>query len=189
MLSESGCVVEAINKLSKQMRTSISVLSERFDQLESSLDDKIKRQVNDTVAPAFTKIKEDFNAEISKVREEMKAVAQRSSQANNQTYSQVASNGDNDPVNLNFIVRNLRESDRENVVQKVNTLISEGLNMSSVFVSVAVRKQSRNEHHDGVVVATCKNRDDKNDIMRRKSVLKDSRRYQNVFIKHDRSRE
>ena len=192
--TESICVVEAINKLTEQMRTSITELSARFDQMESSLDNKIKHHVKNSVTPAFTKIKEEFNAEISKVREEIKAVSDQTSQTINQTYAQAAGGNSSagseiQTKSLNFVVRNLRESDRENVVEKVNNLITEGLKIRSISVADAVRKPSHNENLDGIIVATCRNKEDKNTIMKAKSSLKNSRRYQQVFIEHDRSKE
>ena len=40
-----------------------------------------------------------------------------------------------------------------------------------------MRKESRNLSYDGVVIATCRNEEEKKNIMKAKSPLKDSRRF------------
>ena len=60
-------MVTAINRLSDQ----IGDLSKRIERLESSIDSKIKKQVERAMNPAIENIKKDFNDEIQKVRNEM----------------------------------------------------------------------------------------------------------------------
>ena len=67
---------------------------------------------------------------------------------------------------------------------RVNSLIYNGLRLDTIKVESATRKSSRSESKSGVIVATCKSLKDKEDIMKRKSDLKKSGRYANVYIEH-----
>ena len=84
------------------------------------------------------------------------------------------------------MIRNLPESQSENVTEKVNSFVRDGLKLHT-SVATTERKKARNPDENGVVVAKCKNSEDKSKIMKEKSSLKDSRRYNNVFIEHDKS--
>lgn len=83
-----------------------------------------------------------------------------------------------------FIVRNLSERDNEDVKQRVNNVINDGLKLR-ITIETAVRKVNRINSKPGLIVATCKYTEDKDAIMKRKKDLKNSRRYENVFIEND----
>lgn len=175
--NESQCVADAINKLADQ----IGVLSKRIERLESGIDAKVKTQVQKAINPAIEKIKNDFESELQKVREEMKDEIntlkenQHVSQAN-QTHSE--------STDLNIVIRNLPHSENENTKIKVNTFIKDILKLN-VEIASAQRRQPRNESESGVIVAKCKSKDDKLQIMRAKAKLRHSRVYSNVYIEHD----
>ena len=56
-------------------------------------------------------------------------------------------------------------------------------------VKSAVRKDSRSQGKPGVVIASFQSAEDKEAIMKKKSNLKESRQYKDVYIHHDQSYE
>ena len=87
--------------------------------------------------------------------------------------------------NLNVVIRNLPERHEENIKSEVNGLIKDGLKLRDIAVESAERKPSAVDSRSGIVIAKLKNKEDKLAVMKNKSKLKDSRRYQNVFVEHD----
>lgn len=174
--SENDCIVSAINRLTDQ----IGGLSKRIERLESSLDSKIAKHVQKALNPAIDKIKEDFNAELKKVRDEMKLLKENQTNQQQENTSQ--------DTYLNIVIRNLPESANENTNTKVNSFLKEALKIDVVLENIQ-RKPARNELENGVIVATCKTRDDKSRIMKAKSLLRYSRNFRNVYIEHDLPRK
>ena len=163
--TEEKCVVEAINKLADQMRLGMGELSQRMSDFEATITETIKKQVLNIMAPEIEKIKDDFNSKIRQMRQEFQSSAQRqSTSATNETVE----------INrtLNIVVRNLPETRNENTTDKVNTLIKEGLKIQNVSVTKAVRKESKSTEN-GVIIASCKDREDKETVMKAKASLKD----------------
>ena len=89
---------------------------------------------------------------------------------------------------LNFCIRNHPQTQRENVNTVVFDLLRDGLNLRDIGFKKAVRKD-RDDHKPGVIIVTCKKVEDKTLIMQRKKQLKNSRRYQKVYIHADQSVE
>ena len=92
-------------------------------------------------------------------------------------------------ISLNIVIRNLSETKEENITEKVNGLIKEGIKVKNIKVASAIRKRSLRDNTPGVVLASLNNKEDKDEIMRAKSCLKRSRLYKKVFVDHDKCRE
>ena len=60
------------------------------------------------------------------------------------------------------------------------------MKIHNILVTNAVRKESKSVKN-GLIVASCKDREDIEAVMKAKAGLKDHRRYNKVFIKHDKS--
>ena len=84
-----------------------------------------------------------------------------------------------------IIIKHLDERENENVIDRVNSLIYNGLKLDKVEVESAVRKPTKSDTKPGIIIAVCKSTKDKESIMKRKRDLKRSRRYENVFIEHN----
>ena len=80
-------------------------------------------------------------------------------------------------------MRNLREREAENIVDRVNNVI--GYLKVRAEVVEAVRKESKSSSKPGIVIATLRTKEEKKQIMRAKNGLKNSSRYKNVYIEHD----
>ena len=68
---------------------------------------------------------------------------------------------DDDTRKMSIVLRKLPESTNEDLNNKVNLLIKDGLKIRDINVRSAERKQSFNEYIPGVVVATLGSLDDK----------------------------
>ena len=73
-------------------------------------------------------------------------------------------------------------------MNEVNGLLKDGLKLRDVTVESAERKTNVSESKSGVIVAKLINKDDKNKVMKNKSKLMDSRKYDKVFIEHDNAK-
>jgi hypothetical protein len=83
-----------------------------------------------------------------------------------------------------IVIKNLKETNESTDVQ-VNDILKYGLRLKMKVESLE-RKQTRRDGEIGVVVAKCKTKEDKNEIMKSKSNLRNTRTYKNVYIEHDR---
>ena len=71
---------------------------------------------------------------------------------------------------------------------KVCDLFREGLRLRDISFRKAIRKD-RNDNKPGVIIVTCETMEDKTRIMRVKKELKNSRKYDKVYIHNDQSVE
>ena len=86
---------------------------------------------------------------------------------------------------LNFVIYGLEESDDENVTDKVNNLVAAELKLPEVKVAEAERKQTFRAGRNGVIVARCVNSDQKDKVMKAKSLL-NTGNYRHISITHDK---
>lgn len=91
-----------------------------------------------------------------------------------------------DDRHLNFIIKNLEESRNENVMNKVNGLIKDGLKIKDIKINKAERKGNRGGWNPGVIVPSCRSVEDKRKIMSEKKILRDSSNFSRVYILSDK---
>ena len=89
---------------------------------------------------------------------------------------------------LNICITNLPQTHRENLYDKVFDLFRDCLRLRDVRFKKAVRKD-RNDSKPGVIIVTCENMEGKTMIMRAKKTLKNSRKYEKVYIHNEQSVE
>ena len=82
-----------------------------------------------------------------------------------------------------IVVRNLREREAEDIVDRVNNVI--GYLKLRAEVVAAVRKGSKSSSKPGIVIATLSTKEEKEQIMRAKKDRRNSSRYKDVYIEHD----
>ena len=85
----------------------------------------------------------------------------------------------------NIVIRNMVQRENENVERRVNGLIQDSLRLRDISVAKAVRKQSRSDSKPGLIIATMKSNEDKETVMKHKRHLKNSSRYEHVYIEND----
>ena len=89
-------------------------------------------------------------------------------------------------LGLNIVLHNLPETNNENIDNKVNNVLKEGIKLQNITVESAKRKKSYKRNAPGIVVAKLKNAEDKKQVMLNKKKLADSRVYNEVSISHDK---
>ena len=191
-------VKQLIAKLSADMHMLCSSLNERMDKLESCSEQKISTKVaqllDKKVNTELSRIKKEVNDKLDSFKEtfrdeindELVDITSKVNELRNLPTAPVQLDKNR---SLNVAIRDLPESVNENLNNKVNSLIREGLDIRDVSVSSTERKLSRVQSKPGVVIATFKSAEDKRKVMSEKSKLKNSRRYERVFIQHDQMRE
>ena len=90
-----------------------------------------------------------------------------------------------DSVKQNIVLRNVKESSNENLVNKVSAILREGCKVKEVTVTKAVRKGKSYNGKPPVIVATLGSKDEVSNVLEAKSVLKQSWNHKNVFIHAD----
>ncbi|MEW8548224.1 MAG: hypothetical protein AB2693_32370 [Candidatus Thiodiazotropha sp.] len=185
---------QLIDKLSSDMNMMFLSLNERFDKMESSLEQRISSKVaqllDKRVNSELSKIRKDVDTRMDDFKESIKADLaadlddiRDELKSHQPTMDHVSAQAKD--LSLNIVIRNLPESQNENIMNKVNALFKDGLRLSDISVSDAERKQSRNDSNPGVIIAKLKSRNDKQRVMKEKFRLKDNRRFSKVFIHHD----
>ena len=147
------------------------------------MNDKFKNVKSDIKRDQKRELAISNNEEIENVKRQIEQVQGTISDVLNQASGPRSS----DDLALNIAIRNLAESDNENIMNKVDALIKDGLRLRNISCEKAVRKTARGDNRNGVIIATCESADDKKEIMRNKSKLKERRQYEAVYIEHDRT--
>lgn len=150
-------VMAAIENMNKTMER-------KFAEMESNLEKKLSDSMLKVCEAKFAQVKQELHSEITVVSDRITTIENRDN---------TQCNGHIDPCRLNFIVRNMNERNGENVKNRVNGLIKDGLRIRDVTVVSAERKVSRNRK-PGVIVAKCKSEQDVSKVLKNKKRLKKS---------------
>ena len=178
--------------LSADINMQFNAINERMDELEASLEKRIVQKVTQVIDKRvnieMNKIRMCVEEQISSVKSDIAAEFRTDFEEVNDKIQRVtvkmAEAGGTDNHALNIVVRDLAEHENENVLNKVNKLIKDGLKISDVVCESAVRK-GQNAQKSRVVIARFKSFEDKRKIMTQKKKLKDNLQYRDVFIHHD----
>ena len=137
----------------KQMRTSINKgVNKKFLKLKDTTLTTMKKEMGD-----------ELDAMSARLKSLETKVGENCQSASVQTGQEAS--------NRNIIIRNLSEQENENVLQRVNSIVSEGLKPINIDMETATRKTNRNLSNPGLIVATCKTVKDKENIMSKKREL------------------
>ena len=183
-------LVSAFDKMESRYSKMEQNMEKKFNDLEKVFQSKIDKFENhmvkrftDMMNTAVTTLKEELGEEIDELDKRLRQIEENNENSNQM---EVDSDKATQPGhNLNVVIRNLPERHEENIKSEVNGLIKDGLRLRDIAVESAERKPSAVDSRSGIVIAKLKNREDKLAVMKNKSKLKDSRRYQNVFVEHD----
>ena len=189
-VSATPSVQQLFAKLSADMNMMFMSVNERLDKIDSGLKKRIVSQILDKrVNSEIHKIRTDFESRFVEFKESLRAEVsvdiddlRKEVQSRESTIQSTTNERD---ISLNIVIRNLPESHSENTINKVNSLLRDGLRLSDISVQDAERKQSYTDGKPGVIVAKMKNKEEKTRVMKEKRRLKDSRQFNKVFIQHD----
>ncbi len=159
-----GPVLRAIQRLEAKM-------DRRFGDLEASLTDKFRTMVDEQIQS----MKDEMNREITDLRQKVSHLEHKTA--------------GNDSCKQTIVIKNLPMTQGENVSQKVNSLIKDGLKLRDVEVERVERKESHLEGRHGHVIAKLRSVDHVKSVMKHKAKLKDSTVHKDVYIEPDRSRQ
>ena len=148
-------ILQAIENMQKCFSDKLIALE---NKLTSSLLEIVKTEIND--------VKAEFTERISEVVSRVDAL---------EGAKHVCVERASLDISLNIVIRNLPEGRDENVINKVNGLIKDGLKLRDITVTEAARKNSGRMGRPGLIVAKCRSAEEKETIMNAKKKLPDSR--------------
>ena len=181
---------DEMTKINRNMEQMWGDVNKKMDKMaidiEKNLSSKLINCIDKRVNTEATKIKKDIGNRIDNLRDdfyqEVKGLQEQIDEMPNK------SNYEDTDKNLNLCIRNLPQTERENVDGKVCDLFREGLRLRDISFRKAIKKD-RNDSKPGVIIVTCETMEDKTRIMRVKKELKNSRKYDKVYIHNDQSVE
>ena len=166
-------------------------LNDRIDGLSKSIEDKIQPNINKKVSADLQKVKSDIKSDIkSEMKKDTKQLQDDVSKLRKSYANAAASVTENDSLIRNIVIRNLKidqreSSDKQITVNKVNTLFRDGLKLTSVKVTAAERKQTR-DGKPGLIIATVETAEQKSSVMQRKKNLRKTKHYESVYLEDER---
>ncbi|CAC5385800.1 unnamed protein product [Mytilus coruscus] len=166
--------------LTGSMNSFCQMITQRMDNLEKTIPNTIATLIDSKISSEMQKVKQQFQKELKTVSDKVENIEK--------SYANVAKQQPNMDEAIRIIVRNLPESNGENVLNKVNALIKDGLHLKDVKAVSADRKKSYKEGKYDVVVVVFKSMNDKRKVMDKKRDLKDSRNFKDIFIENDLSK-
>ncbi|XP_071091296.1 uncharacterized protein MCAP_0864-like [Haliotis cracherodii] len=186
--SEDKSMTDLVNA----MHSLTATLTKKMDTFEKHM---IKR-MEETVNIKLQEVREDMKCEIKQINNRISKIDSKQSteidNVNKQLNDMKSAVGkkEEDLIKLNLIFRNVIESEGENVKNKVNSVLKDGMRLKDVDIVHAERKSNREEsRYPGVIVATCRSMEDKSLILQSKSKLQHSRNFKDIFIMNDKTRQ
>ena len=170
----SKMVKDIVNEIiEKKLGDMKSKNDKRFSAIKKQLRDLKEQKVNPPPPPVF----QDTQAQLDRLEARM----------------QPSTDDDQVPplppaldCKKNIVIINLPGSENENVINKTNALLKEGLKLDIKCVHTE-HKGSQWKHGNGVIVARFNSQEDKERILQTKKVLGKSRVYSQVTIRPDQS--
>lgn len=151
----------------------------RFSNLNATLANTIQNTIQKVISTEVAKVRQEFKSEIDDLKHRVIALEEK---------EPVESTSCN-PESTNIVIMGLIQGQNENVKNKVNAVLKEGLKLKDITVESAERKKSKNEGKPGIVIAKCKSKSDHDTVMKNKSKLNESRQYKSVRIERFKSIE
>ena len=141
-----------------------------MERVERFLTDKIKALVHEEVQL----VRNEFGAK-------MTAIEQRVKTLEDKPEIMAAQPHPTQDLALNLVITKSPYTENENLINKINGLIKDGIKLKDVMIDEAKRKPAKN-NTPGLVICKCKSMEDKVKILKAKSALKKSRNYKNVVV-------
>ena len=173
--------------VNKSIDAKLEVFLARMDGLSSEINGRIDK-LEISLAEKITTV---VQAEVGKVRQELQGqinILKQDIAGMKETVSNMGELPGDDGLSRNVVIFGIPESPSENIENKVNAVIREGVKVN-VEVEKAERKKSRKEGQPGIVLAKLKNKEDKELVMKEKKKLAQSTNHKIVSIDHERSAE
>ena len=156
-----------------------NMITRRMDDFENNIPSQIASMIDKRVSTEMQKVKEQFQSELQTVATRMENIEK--------THADMVkrkSIRDDNEDKFEIVIRNMPETEKENVLNKVNGLLRDGLHLKDIQFISAERKRSFKEGKYGVIVASLPNAGDKRKVLESKRKLKDSRNFRDIFIEN-----
>lgn len=170
-ISELKCLVVG---LTGSMNNFCDIITKRMDDIETNIPIQIAKMIDVKVSAEMKKVKDQFQKDLKTVSDKVTNLEKSYADVVKQKHV-------TDDDKLLVVIRNFPESENENVLNKVNGLVRDGLRVKDVQAVSAERKKS---YRQGIILASFRNISDKRKVMEKKAQLKDSRNYKDIFIEH-----
>ena len=156
----------------------------KIDGLSKKLEDKCLTKMQNQMQQMKSDIKLELQEDSKKLQESISKLQNTYAEAVARTSDAEAQN------KRNIVIRNLKchpkETTDENVtLNKVNSLVRDGLKLTDVQISAVERKQTR-DGKPGVIIATVETTEQKTKLTQNKKILKKSKQYESVYIEDER---
>ena len=186
--------------LISQTQQNFDIMGRRMESLENNLEkkltDKMNKAIDRRINTETNKFKKEIDKNVSDLRKEFDNEIEDITEKVNRVTNQIeqldgvsVARPEKEDIKLNIVVRKLPETSRENLNNKVNSLIKDGLKLRDIEVKSVERKKSYHEGKPGLVIAQMQSLGDKKKILASKSSLKHSRVYKDVYIHSDQTKE
>ena len=197
---------EAIRMVQEEIGSIRKEFNSRIDGLARKVEDRVRKVFEKDIQEAVEKVAAKSKAKLEKaiktneqsikrieqtvisttkeeIGDEIDALIQHVKNVEKTVYDSKAKTDTEELRKRRIVVRNLREREDENIVDRVNSVID--YLKVRVEVVAATRKESKSSSKPGIVIATLRSKDEKEQIMRAKKDLRNSNRYKDVYIEHD----
>ncbi|CAG2217549.1 unnamed protein product [Mytilus edulis] len=165
--------------LANSMNKFCDILTKRMGDIETNIPKQVANMIDQKVSEEMKKVREEFKTELKTVSEKVVSLEQSYSDVvkQNKKQSQVISED-----NLSLVIKNLPETEKENIACKVDDLIKVGLHLNSIQVAAVDRKKNNHTGKPGIVIVKLQNKEDKQKVMEKKRELRNTRIYKDVYI-------
>jgi hypothetical protein len=181
--------------LSVNMTGVFDKLWKRIEEMESTLGSNLLQEasvmVDKKIECEIGKLRNDIDNDKEDIERKLGDMEKTFADAVREVHKPVENRENSEYRLSNILIRNLRVrgNDTESgeiTLRRVRSIIKDGMKLSSVKVTKAERKVSRNDR-PGVIIATLETREHKQQVMRAKNRLRASREYSDVYIENDLS--
>ena len=180
--------------LTETMNSFCDQITTRINDIETNLSKKISNIIDKKIETAVGKIerkvkkddelanlKSEFSRTVDEFKREMNDIESCYTKLERDPADAIA----RDESKLRIVIRNLPENRNENIQNKVNGLLKDGLQLKDISLRSVERKKSNRENRAGIVLVCFDSFEDKRKVMETKRKLRDTRNFKDVFIEHD----
>ncbi|CAG2244979.1 unnamed protein product [Mytilus edulis] len=178
-----------VYSLTQSMNTMHISLTERIDTLEKNMSKDLAQLIEQKVKHEVSQAKKEINGKLSSFKDQVNVLEGKVNSMEQSYASVVKQPSVNDEKKLNIVIKGLphgknEENNPQCTLNKVNSLIRDGLKLSNIKFLKAERKVSR-DSKSGLIIAKVQSLEDKKSIMKAKSKLKGNKSFSSVYIEND----
>ncbi|VDH94852.1 Hypothetical predicted protein [Mytilus galloprovincialis] len=178
-----------VYSLTQSMNTMHISLTERIDTLEKNMSKDLAQLIEQKVKHEVSQAKKEINGKLSSFKDQVNVLEGKVNSMEQSYASVVKQPSVNDEKKLNIVIKGLphgknEENNPQCTLNKVNSLIRDGLKLSNIKFLKAERKVSR-DSKPGLIIAKVQSLEDKKSIMKAKSKLKGNKSFSSVYIEND----